>query len=46
MIPCMVCVGLQKKNKALEIVNCMCTTVSHGQDWDLVVLGTIHRHAE
>lgn len=41
-----VCVGLHKRPKALGVVFCMCCASSPWQDWDLIVLGTVHRHTE
>ena len=42
----MVCVGLHKRPKALGIGFWMCCAASPGQDWGLVVLGTVHKHTE
>lgn len=42
----MICVGLQKRPKALGIVFCMHCAASPGQDQDLIVLGAAHKCTE
>lgn len=38
--------GFIEKTQSSRIVFCMCCAVSPGQDWDLVVLDTVHKHTE